>query len=258
MTHNICKYGVFALTVILVGTSFSYALGSLTPIGTPSTGTHYSLKDIYNKLITGATTTLTNSEIAIPDFEATFPTLTEVYEAIPETLTLSDATTSIARGIYNATDLREVDPDLQPENIKGGATIFGVEGTAVAPVLEWSDEPSVSLCWDESQGCDNNIGPSGQDWGAIEYCRHLEADGITLNDTAQNLWRLPTIQELVAITDYTRYGPSTRLSGFSPYDIYWSSTEYTLSQVSAWFWYSYVGSLNFYSKNLSYRVRCVH
>jgi hypothetical protein len=112
MIHNICKYGVFALTTVLIGVSLSFALGSLIPIGTPSAGIHYTLKDIYHKLTTGATTTLASGDLIIPDFEASFPTLTEIYAAIPNDAVISTSTTeaTITAGILRATTTIELAP----------------------------------------------------------------------------------------------------------------------------------------------------
>jgi hypothetical protein len=46
-----------------------------------------------------------------------------------QTQTLSDTTTAVSAGFYNATDLATVDSDLTTGNIKSGTTIFGVTGT---------------------------------------------------------------------------------------------------------------------------------
>jgi hypothetical protein len=162
---------------------------------------------------------------------------------------------------------------------------------AIVPPAEWSPAYSGSLCWDSNSGCtvgrkEFEVPPLCYDWepnqgcstsggssvisglfidngltkdgyGAVEYCQHLEADGITLNGTAQNLWRLPTIQEFVAITDYTKGGPATKVSGFSSsFDgYYWSSTEFDAS--GAWLWSSLEGATNINGRHHGISVRCV-
>ncbi len=40
--------------------------------------------------------------------------------------------------------------------------------------------------------------PGGASWDeAVEICRHLSADGTTLLESPQNIWRLPTVEEFV-------------------------------------------------------------
>jgi hypothetical protein len=177
---NIIKNSLLFLTAILVIAGVSYAVNNLIPPGTPSAGVHYTLKDIVNKLTTGAATTLTNGEIVIPDYEATFPTLTEVYSLIPDTLTLSDATTTVERGIYNAADLSVIDPDLQAENIATGTEIFGIIGTANvmrSPQMLATSSGSFNL------------------YGAMQYCDNLsqEVDGTVYDD-----WKLLDFKGAVA------------------------------------------------------------
>jgi hypothetical protein len=186
---NIIKISLFLATAILVIAASSYAVNNLIPLGTPSAGVHYTLKDIVNKLTTGATTTLTNGDIAIPDYEATFPTLTEVYSLIPDTLTLSDATTAMERGIYNATTLDTIDTDLKPENIATGTEVFGIVGTAqLLPIYEWSEPTSATTTFAAAE----------------QYCADM-GDG----------WRMPTMTQLFDLYKSPvaqRYWSSTRPS----------------------------------------------
>ncbi len=95
---------------------------------------------------------------------------------------------------------------------------------SVAQSLVWQTDPSVSLCWDVSAhtqqrgSCstatstvyDSNTNqkviansgflmtPDGTPIGAVEYCQHLQSDGVTISDSAINYWHLPTYTELKA------------------------------------------------------------
>ena len=48
-----------------------------------------------------------------------------------------------------------------------------------------------------------------------------------------NKWRLPTIQELLSIVDYTKYNPATNLEGIES-DDYWSSSPFVSGSSDAW------------------------
>jgi len=52
-------------------------------------------------------------------------------------------------------------------------------------------------------------------------------------DKAPFGWRLPTIEELPSIIDYTAHNPSTELPGMLPIH-YWSSTTYASSDGHTW------------------------
>ncbi len=77
----------------------------------------------------------------------------------------------------------------------------------------WQEDVSKKrLCWDGFQPACKEALTGYQDvynvldikgdgsvlLGAIEYCQYLNPDGITIDKTAQNFWRLPTANELVA------------------------------------------------------------
>ncbi len=57
-------------------------------------------------------------------------------------------------------------------------------------------------------------------------------------------WRLPTVEELISIVDYTHYNPATTVPD-TVASGYWSSTTYASSTSNAWyvgFYYGYVGT----------------
>jgi hypothetical protein len=62
------------------------------------------------------------------------------------TQTLSAANDTVTAGYYDATTLSAVDPDLAPENILSGVTIFGFTGTVTA-APNWSLQKNVR--WDD-------------------------------------------------------------------------------------------------------------
>jgi hypothetical protein len=86
---------IFIATLITVG--MVYAVGNLEPQGTAGDDTHYTLNDIYNKLTTGTTDTESQtSPLTVPgEISATFPTLTEVYNSVPDWLTYYNPLVSI-------------------------------------------------------------------------------------------------------------------------------------------------------------------
>ena len=68
-------------------------------------------------------------------------------------------------------------------------------------------------------------------------------------------WRLPTIQELLTLVDYSKYNPASSIDITSNY--YWSSTTYEDDDSSAWGVYFGNGYTYYYFKMDSLYVRCV-
>jgi hypothetical protein len=131
ITQKFTKNIAYLVVAILVGTTAVYAAGTLTPTGTAGDDTHYSLKDIENKLTDfTATPTATSSPFTVPgSVSASFPTLTEIYDL-----------------------LAAENSDLVAENVRDGIEVFGVTGNLVegTPELEWSDEAPTALNWDDA------------------------------------------------------------------------------------------------------------
>lgn len=193
-TQKITKSLVYLTITVLVGVTAVHATGTLTPTGTAGDDTHYSLKDIENKLTDfTATPTATTTQFTVPgSVTASFPTLTEIYDL-----------------------LAAEDANIVPEKILAGTTIFGVEGSVVegTPELEWSDEAPTTLDWEGARG----------------YCTDLVEDSVTV--TGADDWILPTISELLAgiVDDWTVDGTGVR---FADNTDYWSGTE--ISAFNAW------------------------
>jgi len=98
-------------------------------------------------------------------------------------------------------------------------------------------------------------------WFDEDY-KHLPAEAVKWSEikntfkTIHEDWRLPVIQELLTLVDYTKIDPASKLKDFSS-SYYWSSTTNADSTYSAWI----VGFRSGYSgngsKGSSYYVRCV-
>jgi hypothetical protein len=95
--------------------------------------------------------------------------------------------------------------------------------------LEWGLHAEKEMTWPE----------------AMDYVKSL-GDG----------WRLPTIKELVAITDYSKINSVTHL-GFAPDRYYWSSAEYTGYKDFAYYWDTNDGSVGYDSKGSKLSVQAV-
>ncbi|MEA3491306.1 MAG: DUF1566 domain-containing protein, partial [Campylobacterota bacterium] len=104
--------------------------------------------------------------------------------------------------------------------------------------LEWQDDAAVETVT--------------KNWAdAGTYCTALSLDG--------GGWRLPTIDELVYITDKGKFDPAIDDTVFqnTASSNYWSSTTDASHTSSAWGVYFYYGNDNWNDKSYSYFVRCV-
>jgi hypothetical protein len=249
------------LIAIFITTATANAIGTLTPTGTSGDQTHYSLNDIYTKLTTGVSTSTKSGTIAVPEGTptASFRTLTEVYNAIPEWRTLSDSTTTVQEGYYEATDLTTIDSDLTAGNISDGIDIFGVIGEYVSKGYPSTNHDTAvyagddgtyqagatqvftdngdgtlkdsvtGLIWQKDGGASGNL----NNWqAAIDYC-----EGLSLGDSSD--WRLPNIKEIISIIDFGNPAGGaysfTDFSNMSTIFRYWSSTvQATTGYVYAW------------------------
>ena len=71
-----------------------------------------------------------------------------------------------------------------------------------------------------------------------------------------NGWRLPTIQELLSIFDYSKIGTATDLPGMK-LSYYWANEEFIKDKNCAWGVYFYTGSVEFGIKTIRHYIRCV-
>ncbi len=103
------------------------------------------------------------------------------------------------------------------------------------------------LIWQKE---DDNILRKWSD--ASEYC-----DGISLNESED--FRLPTIQELVSITDKARFNPAINPIFINTKNSsnYWSSSLDNTNTLNAWFVFFYAGHALSGSKNSLNYIRCV-
>jgi len=99
--------------------------------------------------------------------------------------------------------------------------------------LEWEAEPAGPLTWQE----------------AMDYAATLRLGG-------HDDWRVPTIEELLTLVDYSRVNPATDLPRM-PSEWFWSSSSYAGSASTAWDVLFSPGLVNRYDKTNTYYVRCV-
>ena len=71
-----------------------------------------------------------------------------------------------------------------------------------------------------------------------------------------NKWRLPTIQELLSIVDYTKYNPATNLEGIKS-NWYWSSSSSVPDSSLAWGVDLEDGDSGYSNKKGRGHIRCV-
>lgn len=93
---------------------------------------------------------------------------------------------------------------------------------------------------------------TSEDWDdAVEYCDSLKLHGMTN-------WRLPTFEELLSITDYTRHKPAI-LPVFTHVnnDSYWTSTDFSANRSRAWTIDFSTGYTYNNYKRTNHAVRCV-
>lgn len=98
--------------------------------------------------------------------------------------------------------------------------------------LEWTPIQG-SMTWDE----------------AMKYAETLRLGGHTD-------WRLPTIEELFSLLDFSRSNPASTFPGM-PNNWFWSSSSDSSSSSDAWVIYSFNGNVYSDKKTYSYHVRCV-
>ena len=110
-------------------------------------------------------------------------------------------------------------------------------------------DPTTNLIWEDTNHATEDKVTHNE---ATTYCTTLKLGEISD-------WRVPTLNELLTIVDYTRYEPAT-LKEFSHVEIgtmYWASTPYLRSKDQFWGIEFKDGATDSASKNYSRYVRCV-
>ena len=102
--------------------------------------------------------------------------------------------------------------------------------------LMWQQDEAGYMNWEES----------------LAYCENLKLAGY-------DDWRLPNINELRSLVDYSTYNPTIDTYAFpnATSSYYWSSTTYFYSNGNAWPVYFLDGYVHHSSKSDSYYVRAV-
>jgi hypothetical protein len=206
--------------------------GSLTPLAGVPAKTMYTLDNIYTLVTTGTTTASTNF-VTPGTATSTFHTLADIvrdYHTPSTTHNPNTAGPFVADG--------QADQGYLDQNTG----------------LTWQHtDAGQYLCWDKNQDC----GPIQ----ALEYCNYLDANGVDVDGSPQNIWRLPTVKEWSAVFDYSTstfstYNLATTLPN-SQSGYYWSSTEYAPYTGFAWVVGTGDGYVNFGYKGSGNLVRCV-
>ena len=189
--------------------------------------------------------------------------------------TVDESTVNQESGYYDAFDLSNVDPDLIGNNIKQGATLFGVPGAIPPAVVPQTGEPgSVGVAWPNPRFKDNDDGtvtdhltglmwlkdalclaPLKENWnGAKSQVDELNSgtDLSCAGYTAATYddWRLPTVRELQSLIHYGFFNPAIPntagtgqwsenqpFSGVQSSSVngYWSATTRAGAPTLAWY-----------------------
>ncbi len=110
---------------------------------------------------------------------------------------------------------------------------------------------------------DNGTGLQWQDDGDVEIMTHLWTAAIVWCEDHVTLggyddWRLPNINELHSIVDYSQNSPAVSDTfDHTASSWYWSSTSKATYADNAWYVKFRDGNLNMKAKNVNYYVRCV-
>jgi hypothetical protein len=122
-------------------------------------------------------------------------------------------------------------------------------GPARDNIKEVVIDTKTHLMWQDN----SDVKTLKKNWqGAKSYCQNLSFAGY-------HDWRLPAINELISITDDTRYYPAinTNFENVVSY-YYWSSSAYVETSGTRWgVFFFEASSGNFNQENDNFYVRCV-
>ncbi len=110
-------------------------------------------------------------------------------------------------------------------------------------------DSTTGLHWQDN----TDVGGVSRDWqGAIGYCEALSLGGFSD-------WRLPNINELSSIVDYTKSNPAldSSFQNITPANFYWSSTTNASTHSYAWSVYFDSGYQHYGAKIINRPFRCV-
>ena len=99
--------------------------------------------------------------------------------------------------------------------------------------LEWQKDAGGRMSWDKAMGYASSL----------RLGKHSD-------------WRLPTVEELATLIDYSKEGPASSFPGM-PRDYFWSSSSYSGASSNAWNVNFYSGNVYSYDKSYSNYVRCI-
>jgi hypothetical protein len=179
-----------------------------------------TLSDIYSKIqnINYSATSSDHTVSTTSSPTGTFSTLAEIYDALDD-LTYTASNIATGTSIMGITGNISVPPVDKVEDGYFYGPNNTLEGTLPAggATLEWT--------------ADLGFGDTYEN--AVYLASHLEADGVTVSETVQNIWRIPTIAELYKAFGDTYFpGGSGLPGGFVGDGFYWSSTP----QLPNWQW----------------------
>jgi len=184
------------------------------------------------------------------------------------TITPGATDQTIAAGYHNGSGKVLGDADLVASNIKQGVNISGVAGSFTrfpAPIYprtsRFTDNANgmvtdnmTGLIWLKNADCFGSV-----DWStAVSDANGLATGACGLTDgSSAGAWRLPNIEELRSLIDYSRYNPALPsghpFTGVQSY-YYWSSPTCAGYSSYAWVVHFYDGVVNAGYKTFTFHV----